>query len=77
MIESKKVLIKTVDGNIKKIQVNWKTENIEKLQHDFGVNMEREVYAILFHDIVESLMKENIKISNLKSIMFEDMNGGE
>ena len=72
MIKTKKILIKTTDSGIKTIQVRWEDDDAIKLYHVFGRDLERESISMIFHEIVNNLMNENVKLSELKSIEFKD-----
>jgi hypothetical protein len=72
MIKSKKIIVETKD-EFKTLQADWTTEDVEKMHTFFGRDLETEMYSLLFDEITKCLVKDQIKISDLQSIRFEEV----
>jgi hypothetical protein len=77
MLKSKKIIIRTTDGGVRTVLANWELNDVETLRITFGEDMEHEIYRMVFQHIENDLRKNNIKLSEVKSITFEDYDGGD
>lgn len=73
MNKSKKIIIETMDGQFRVVDSYWSESDTYTIQFT-NQEIEKNIYNILFGQIIYFLVNNNISTTDLKSITFEDYN---
>lgn len=72
-MKARKIIVELKNDKFVELKAVWESDDEKRLKEMFGRNMQKDMLSMIFDEISKSMFAQNIELSDVKSIKFENI----